>query len=372
MNQDPSTTPYRGDGPRDLRDDTEPLFELTLDWPPPLLSSACACCDGEATTTLPTLRTRGFGREAVCRALSVPYCPSCVAHFAAGRARRIRHAAIAALFGLLTPWVLTAVWPYAHPALVASSGVAVALAALWGLARWRPSARVSRERGCTAGERPALWVETFDQAGPATVLRGTHPAWLSRLAKDASRATKALGARGRDWILWAGVPVACALAGIPAWESSGNDVYFDNPSSDTLVFEVDRGARTLTLGPGAHDVLHLPSGTRSVVVRRGGQEVERIEGEVVHGHLNVVTPLGLACYGLTNAAYGVVDAARTFGPTNTVYPRERRWHDVGMLSSAPVMFDPLPREVTVISHYGVRGGATKTRFGQLPCDAEAP
>lgn len=154
----------------------------------------------------------------------------------------------------------------------------------------------------------------------------------------------------------------------------GNDVYFDNPSSDTLVLRSTAApapSRCMALAPTT--CCTYPQGTRSVVVRdRGGQVVDHIEGEVIHGHLDVVTPLGLACYGLTNAPTGSSRQPK-LGPTHTVYPRERRWHNMGMLSvAARDVHRAAPRGDRDHALRRERAAPRRRASGEFPCDAEAP
>lgn len=356
--------PYRAAPPAGPSMSREPVAELECSLPLSDLPSSCACCgfDAPIAQTLPVTLDFAFAFATHLPTLAVRYCHRCMEHLARGRRRALRRAGLAAAAGLTTALALILLWPYAPKVLGLAVGPFVALTALWTFDRRSPARPVDRGLGCTAGDRDPVWIAGLDVPMGVIRIRATNRAWLDRVAPGDPRRVVRHGHRGPRWGLWVGVPATCLVGALPSWALTHGEVHFDNPTREAIEVDVDQGARRLHLAPGAHASLDLPAGPRAVVVTGARGEADRFVGHVRRWGDHAVTPFAAACYGFSNAAYG---AEQLVGDALTRVPVERRWHD---LYGVQVMFAPLPRAVRVS---GSQRGATRTRFGQVTCAAEA-
>ena len=364
MHDHPPSDPYRSRARADTDDArAESEVEVEVAWPVHGLPRTCACCDRKARAScLERWREDSGSRREVT--LLVPYCARCLKHLNTGRVRRWKRIGLAALVGLTFPWLVVAVWDYAPMVLVIAAGLIASLLAFIALERLYPVAPIDDDHGCTTSEREALQIEGFNFEKAILWLRGTNPAWVERAAPGATRKVTRPRPTGLPRAVGIGVAALCGALALFTWALSHGEVYLDNPSSEVLRFDVDSGRRSLTLAPGAHGALELPSGERDIVVKAGSREVDHVRGRVGHWSLHALTPLGLACYAFTGVAYG---EAKVNGPDIVRVPRERRWHDLGGSSYRTEIFAPLPREVRV---RGEDQGVVIGRFGTVPCEGE--
>ena len=300
------------------------LFEFTRAWPLGALPSTCACCNEAASVVRVTRRHERVGHRGDARSLRVPYCPFCAAHLDAGHVRRAKHAVAATALGVASAWAAVAARPFLLPALAIVLGGCASLLALLALDGLRRAAPIARHRGCTTGEQEAFCIAGFDVLSATARLRGTNARWVGLVSSGESRTVHNIPGEPR-WGRRAAVAALGALLSLAVWARSNGEVCFDNPTLETLTFEVDGGERTLVLAPGDRDTLFLPSGTRTIVVLRRDREVDRIRGEVGHGSTHAVTPLGIACYRAVDATVGAGDP---IAPLFFLEPMEHRWHDL--------------------------------------------
>lgn len=339
-------------------DSSETMEEVELPWPVSTVPNACACCSAPATASLKTQASAQIGRTTQTRTLSVPYCPRCEHHVRQGGRRGVTLGFLAFFVAVTVPLSLMQLWDYAPwfvtiPAAVGGAfGALAMLDALWRLPP------VARDQGCHAGEQPAFWMFKFAFNGPTVTFRGVNPKWMEQLARSYNTRSARVGPRTPARARWIAVPICAFLAAIPLWFAFHGRVYFDNPTQTPLTFVIDGGSRELTLAPGAHDSFWLPSGQVEVVVKRAGQGLETIQGEVGHWSKHAVTPLGTACYAVIQRAYGTASVS---GSAFESAPYGQRWHD---LHRVQLVFEPFPRSVSV--GRGQRG-ATRRRFTRVPC-----
>lgn len=339
----------------------EPVDEVECSLPLPDLPSNCACCGGDATLKQTLPATLALALTPHIPTLAVRYCHRCMEHVESGRRRTLDRGALAAAAGLTVTLALALLWPYVPKAFGLAVGPFVALTALWAFDRRSPPRPVDRGLGCTAGERDPVWIAGLDTSRGVIRIRATNRAWLADVAPGDPRRVVRHGHRGPRWGLWVGVPATCLVGALPCWALTHGEVHFDNPTGEAIVVDVDRGARTLRLAPGAHASLDLPAGPRAIVVTDARGASDRFVGLVRRGGDHAATPFAAACYGFSNAAYGT---EQLVGDALTRVPLERRWHDI---DGVQAVFAPLPRAVRVS---GSRRGATRTRFGQVECAAE--
>lgn len=334
------------------------MEEVELPWPVNTVPNACACCNGPAQSQLLTQSTAQIGRTTQTRSLQVPYCARCAEHVRAGGRRGSGLGFLGFFVALPVPLALMLLWDYAPWFVVipaATLGALGALAMLEALWKAKP---VAREQGCHACEQPAFWMQSFAFNGPTVKFRAVNPRWMEQLARTYNARPARIGPQKPGRARWVAAPLCATLAAIPLWFAMHGHVYFDNPSNDTLVFDVDDGCETVTVLPGAHADMWLPSGNTRVAVRRGAQTVETIRGEVGHWSTHAVTPLGITCYGVQQRAYGTAHiTGRGFEPA----PEGLRWHT---LEHIGLVFEPFPRSVSV-----GRGqtGSIRRRFGRVNC-----
>lgn len=333
------------------------IDEVELPWPVNSVPNACACCSGAATTSLQTQASAQVGRTTQTRSLAVPYCARCADHIRHGARRGRNLGFLAFAVAMPVPFALMSVWDHvpwwiAIPsALAASLGALAMLDALW------QSTPISRDQGCHEGEQPAFWMHSFAFNGPSVKFRGVNPRWLENLGRMYGAQPHKIGPRKAGRARWIAVPLTASILAIPLWFAMHGHVYFDNPGATPLTFDIDNGGRTITIAPGEHDDVWLPSGARQIVVRSGSNALETINGEVGHWSKHAVTPLGTHCYAVTTRAYGNAYASGGYEPA----PPGQRWHDLRRVAH---VFEPFPRSVSV--GRGQRG-ATRRRFGRVTC-----
>ena len=336
----------------------EEVAEVEVPWPMNTVPNACACCGGASQTEMKTQASAQVGRTTQTRTISIPYCARCAAHIKAGGARGVSQGFIATLSALPFPLILLTAWDYAPWFVAIPAGMVVSLIALAVLNVVWKAKPIAREQGCCAGDRPAFWMQGFSFNGPSVRFRGVNPRWVQQLAMTYGAQPRPVGARGSSKGRWIAAPLVTLLAGIPMWFAMHGHVYIDNPSNLPLTIDIDDGCETLTLAPGAHADLWLPSGNARIAVKNGTQTLETVRGAVGHWSKHAVTPLGISCYGVLEASYGTAIASG-LGPR--VAPASQRWHD---LEGVHHVFEPFPRSVSV--GRGQRG-ATRRRFARVVC-----
>lgn len=341
----------------------EEVAEVELPWPMNTVPNACACCGAAADAQMNAQATAQMGRTTQTRTVSIPYCRRCVDHVKAGKTRGLSLGLLALLVALPFPLLVMVAWDYAPWFVSIPSSVAVALIALVVLETVWKARPVAREQGCCAGDQPAFWMQGFAFNGPSVKFRGVNPRWVQQIAGTYGAQPRPMGRRSPSRGRWIAAPLVALIAAVPTWFAMHGHVYVDNPSSETLTFDIDDGCEALTLAPGAHGDLWLPSGNTRIAVKRGAQAVETIRGEVGHWSTHAVTPLGTACYAEIQAAYG---SARLAGAGYRDVPQGQRWHD---LSGVQHVFEPFPRSVSVGRG---QSGATRRRFTRVVCETGAP
>lgn len=334
----------------------EEVLEVELPWPINTVPNACACCGGAPETQLNTQSTAQMGRTTQTRTVSVPYCRRCEAHVKEGGRRGLSLGFIATFAALPFPALVLIAWDYAPWFVAIPAGLAVALTALVVMEQVWKAKPVAREQGCCAGDRPAFWMQGFAFNGPSVRFRGVNPRWVQQLGASYGAQPRPVGPRGAAKARWVAAPLVALLAGIPLWFAMHGHVYLDNPSATPLTFDIDDGNETVTLAPGEHADLWLPSGTAVIAVKNGGQTLETLRGEVGHWSKHAVTPLGISCYGVLVANYGTAAGGSGYSA-----PATQRWHD---LQGVQHVFEPFPRSVSV--GRGQRG-ATRRRFARVVC-----
>lgn len=341
----------------------EEVAEVEVPWPMNTVPNACACCGAAPETQLTTQATAQMGRTTQTRTVSIPYCRRCEGHVKAGGRRGASLGLIATLAALPFPLLTMVAWDYAPWFVAIPSGLAVALITLVVMEQVWKAKPVAREQGCCAGERPAFWMQSFAFNGPAVRFRGVNPRWVQQFAMTYGAQPRPMGARPTAKGRWIAAPLVALLAGIPMWFAMHGHVYIDNPSAAPLTFDIDDGCETLTIAPGAHADLWLPSGSTRIAVKSGAQALETVRGEVGHWSTHAVTPLGTACYAEIQAAYG---SARLAGSGYRDVPQAQRWHD---LEGVQHVFEPFPRSVSVGRG---QSGATRKRFTRVACETGNP
>jgi hypothetical protein len=327
---------------------------------PEALPNYCACCMGAPSGALTVARSQTRGRTTVTRKILVPYCQRCMAHVQARTRRNVALGLVALLVSLPAPLLLAWAWSYAPAALIVATGLVVstALSALLGAVVKAPP--VAREQGCCA-DHPAVAIRRFAPA--STRLRVYNPAYARQLAGMYGAQPVPASPRAPTSARWVWVPILSLLAGIPAYFATHGTVYFDNPSAVPLTFDVDDGARSVTVQPGQHDHVDLPAGDHQVAVQMNGQAVDRFDGDVDAFTDHVATPLGTACYARLTTTYGTAQLTAADGERMQA---GQRWY---ALSGVDYVLAPFPRTITANNH---QTGARKVRFARVDCRTGAP
>ena len=55
-------------------------------------------------------------------------------------------------------------------------------------------------------------------------------------------------------------PIVATVVAIPMWFGLHGRVYFDNPTTSPLTFDIDHGLAEVTVPPNGHEDLYLPAG----------------------------------------------------------------------------------------------------------------
>lgn len=355
--------PQAGQAATPFRTPAGPAGEITVEevelpWPVSTVPNSCACCNAAAQVQLATQASAQVGRTTQTRTLQVPYCAGCADHIRAGGRRGTTLGLLAFVVAMPVPLALMMLWDYAPWYVSIPSALMGALAALAMLEALWKSRPVAREQGCHAGEQPAFWMHSFAFNGPTTKFRAVNPRWMEQLARSYGSRSARIGPQKPGRARWIAAPLCALLAAIPLWFAMHGHVYLDNPSNETLTFDIDDGCETVTVAPGGHADLWLPSGATRIIVKRAGQTADDVRGEVGHWSTHAVTPLGISCYGVIERAYGT---ARVSGRGYEPAPFGQRWHD---LHRVGLVFEPFPRSVSVGRG---QSGSTRRQFNRVTC-----
>lgn len=341
----------------------ETWFEVVVPFAGAPVPNACACCRGPVETRRTASATVTIGRTHYTRRMEIPYCRACEAAAKRGGRRGFVHGVLGLCVAAVFPFALSLVWRYAPAAVTFVATPLVALAALFALAKLWPEEPIARDRGATSGPRDAVWMLPFQVGQNATRLAGTNEAWMRALAEIHHVPVTPQGKRPNRAARFIAAPILAALAAIPIWFGVHGRVYFDNPSTAPLTFDIDHGSATLTVGPDEHADLYLPVGARSIDVMFNGQASDHIDGEVDAFGKHLASPYGRACYATLATAYGTATVA---GDRYVPAAPGLRWHTLDHVQN---VLEPFPRSVSVGRG---QSGATRRRFTRVDCDSGRP
>jgi hypothetical protein len=349
-------------GPSSAQAD-ETWFEAEIPFAGAAVPARCACCCGPAETPRAITATVTLGRTHHTRRAEVAYCRACVAAVKGGTRWGWIHGALALGVAAVFPVLLSLAWLYAPAAVTFATTPVVALGALFLLAKLWPEAPIARHRGATSGSRDAVWMLPFVAGQNPTRLAGTNETWMRELGEMHRTAVTPRGKRpGKSVRFWV-VPILATLLAIPTWFGLHGRVYFDNPTTASLTFDIDDGLAEVTVAPNGHADVYLPSGHTVIEVMFNGRASERIAGDIDGFGKHLATPFGQACYATLSTVYG---SAVMVGPREQMAAPGLRWYT---LDGVQEVLEPFPRSVSA-----GRGqtGATRKRFTRVHCVTGAP
>lgn len=365
--QTPPTSPMGGGyrtpaGPAALQAE-ETWSEAEIPFAGAGLPGRCACCCGPAETRRAVSTTVTIGRTHYTRRVDVPYCRACEVAVRRGGRRGVLHGFMALGAAAVFPLLLSLAWQYAPAAVTFVATPFAALAALVLLAKLWPEEPIARHRGATSGSRDAVWMLPFNVGHNATRLAGTNEAWMRELGEMHRTVVTPRGRRPRRAARFFVAPIVATAAAIPMWFGLHGRVYFDNPTTSPLTFDIDHGLAEVTVAPNGHEDLYLPYGRAVIDVMFNGRSIDRITGDIDPFGKHVATPLGQACYATMTTVYG---SAVLVGPRSQMAAPGLRWFT---LDGVQNVLEPFPRSVSVGRG---QSGATRKRFTRVNCFTGAP
>ncbi|MBK6533608.1 MAG: hypothetical protein IPF99_29690 [Deltaproteobacteria bacterium] len=341
----------------------ETWFEAEVPFAGAPLPPRCACCFGPVEVHRAASATVTVGRTHYTRRMEIPYCRACEVAVKEGARRGRLQGFLGLGVAAVFPLLLSLAWLYAPAAVTFVATPVVALGALLLLAKLWPTAPIARHRGATSGNRDAVWMLPFHVGQNPTRLAGTNETWMRQLGEMHRTVVTPRGRRRTRDARYIVVPIVATLLAIPTWFGLHGRVYFDNPTTSPLTFDIDHGLAEVTVAPNGHEDLYLPAGEAVIDVMFDGRAVDRISADIEHFGKHLASPFGRACYATLSTAYG--DAVLD-GPRRQMAPAGQRWHTLHRVQS---VLEPFPRSVSV--GRGQRG-AIRVRFTRVHCITGAP
>ena len=333
-------------------------FEVEVPFAGAPLPNRCACCCGPVETRRAVTATVTIGRTHYTRRMDIPYCRACEAAAKGGGRRGLLQGLMALGIAGVFPLLLSLAWLYAPAAVTFVATPVVTLAVLFALAKIWPDEPIARHRGATSGSRDAVWMLPFQVGQNATRLAGTNEAWMRELGELHHAPVAPRGKRVTRDARFVLVPILATVMVIPVWFGLHGRVYFDNPTTSPLTFDIDQGSASVTVAPNGHEDLYLPAGQAIIDVMFNGRAADRIAADVDHFGKHLASPFGRACYATVSTAYG---SAVLTGPRTQMAPAGQRWHTLTRVQN---VLEPFPRSVSVGRG---QSGAVRRRFTRVHC-----